>query len=151
GIRNRCQRRARHAAAAARADRSTARRCTAARWSGRCRSAAGGCGTPAPPAQREPGGGAPPWRARRAPRATCWRGRFPRASRRTGRPPRRPCSPARTKNPENGFLQPIETPAAGVSTRAFILLDKRVRVVVVDRLEVLGFHHVRLDALVQVE
>src|SRR5437762_13976314 len=109
------------------------------------------CGTPAPPARRERGGGAPPCRALRAPRATCWRGRFPRASRRTGCPPRRPCAHAGTKNPGNGFLQSTETPEAGVLTRAFILLDERVRVVVVDRLEVLGFHHVRLDALVQVE
>src|SRR5437762_8943091 len=39
------------------------------------------CGTPAPPARRERGGGAPPCRALRAPRATCWRGRDRKSTR----------------------------------------------------------------------
>src|SRR6185503_6130633 len=131
-------------------DRWKARRCTAARWSGRCRSATDGCGTPARPRRAGRDGGARPWRAPCAPPGPSRQDLFRTGSRRTSPPPRQPSGRAARRNPDFGF--PGKTsPAALPLARAFVPLDEGVGAVVVDRLEVLRLDRVRLDALVEVE
>ena len=143
GSRSRCRPPAPRAAASGRADRSRARRCTAARWSGRCRSAADGCGrrvAAAPAGTRRWRSTLPMRRAHRrrhgAQAGLALVSAYMASTSATMR------ARARRGILGVGFAERGTKPEQKTATRAFVFLDQRVGAVVVDRLEVLRLDHV---------